>query len=58
MSQNVTKKILCYVCMQMEGHIRPRELYMARITGKAHVDCNGHSQYRRVFPSEIRGELT
>ena len=44
----------CNICGSMDAEIRPVELPVARMTLKAHVDCNGHGQYRPV----TRGEIT
>jgi hypothetical protein len=44
----------CNLCGSLDAQIRPIELPTARITGKAHVDCNGHGQYRPVSREEIK----
>lgn len=44
----------CNLCGSMDAQIRPIELPTARITGKAHVDCNGHGQYRPVTREELK----
>jgi hypothetical protein len=38
----------CHICGAQDAVIRFEELKTALITGKAHVDCNGHSQYRPI----------
>lgn len=43
----------CLICGKPYALIRETEIDMARITGKAHVDCDGHSQYMAVMPSEV-----
>ena len=43
----------CLICGAAYALIRETEIEMARITGKAHVDCNGHSKYMTLMPSEI-----
>jgi len=45
--------IRCGICGRMTARVREIEVGMARITGKAHVDCNGHSQYRHVSKDEL-----
>jgi len=44
----------CDICGSMDANIRPIELTTARITLRAHVDCNGHGQYRSVSREEIK----
>lgn len=44
----------CNICGRMNAQIRAIELSTARHSLKAHVDCNGHSEYRAVSPSEIK----
>ncbi len=43
----------CLICGKPYALIRETELSTARISGRAHVDCNGHSKYMAVMPSEI-----
>lgn len=44
----------CNICGSMDADIRRIELQVAQITKKAHVDCNGHSQYRPVTRKELQ----
>jgi ribosomal protein S14 len=41
----------CNICGRITASIR--DIDTARITGKAHIDCNGHSEYRHVSKEEI-----
>ena len=43
----------CDICGRMTAHIRECELKVARITHRAHVDCEGHAEYRFVSYREI-----
>ena len=43
----------CNICSRTDAVIRTCELKTARITNKAHVDCQGHSQYRPVSLDEL-----
>lgn len=38
----------CNICGAQDAAIRCSELKMALITGRAHVDCFGHSEYRPI----------
>lgn len=43
----------CRICGRQDARIRLCELKTARITKRAHVDCNGHSEYRSLTVAEI-----
>ena len=43
----------CFICDSDKAMIRQYEIQCAYHTGRAHVDCEGHSQYRPVNRSEI-----
>ena len=46
--------MMCNICGAQDAVIRLCELKIAQITGRAHVDCNGHAQYRSVrIPHDI-----
>jgi len=49
----------CAICRKdrEEAHIRECELDVAAISGRAHVDCSGHSMYRAVSKEEVADEL-
>lgn len=38
----------CNICGAQDAVIRCSELKTALITGRAHVDCFGHSEYRPI----------
>ena len=44
----------CLICGQVKGVVREEEIPTARITGRAHVDCDGHSHYRCLNTQEIK----
>jgi len=44
---------VCQFCGREDAVIREEELEIAAITGRAHVDCEGHSQYRSLTHSEL-----
>ncbi|MBK1722805.1 hypothetical protein [Thiocystis violacea] len=46
--------ITCRLCGRTDATIRAEELPTARSTGRAHVDCDGHAEYRPVTPAEIK----
>lgn len=43
----------CRICGRQDARIRLCELKTARITKRAHVDCNGHSEYRSVTVADV-----
>ena len=43
----------CGICGRDDAKVRETEIATARITGRAHVDCRGHSEYRPVTKDEI-----
>jgi len=43
----------CFICGKPYALIRASELDMARASGKAHVDCEGHTQYVTLMSAEI-----
>lgn len=43
----------CNLCGSMDAQIRECELSVARYSLRAHVDCNGHGQYRAISPEDI-----
>ena len=43
----------CLICGRTDAVIRKGELVTAKITFRAHVDCQGHSQYRPVTRDDI-----
>ena len=45
--------IHCNICGSNDACIRKDEIETAKITMRAHVDCDGHSQYRVVSSSDI-----
>ena len=45
--------MLCYICGSNKAQIRKCELEIAKITLRAHVDCNGHSHYRCISQNEF-----
>lgn len=47
--------MFCPICNKnMENaHIRECELDVASITGRAHIDCDGHSAYFHVYKKEV-----
>jgi len=48
----------CRICGRQDARIRLCELQVARITQRAHVDCNnGHSAYRSVTMAEVDAAL-
>jgi hypothetical protein len=47
------KGIRCEICGRMTAKVRDCEVRTAYITGRAHVDCVGHSQYRSVRRYEL-----
>ena len=49
-------KVRCVHCGASDAAVRPCERDAARITGRAHVDCRGHSVYRAVTRAEIGEE--
>lgn len=44
----------CQFCGRTDARIRASEIPTARITGRAHVDCDGHAQYRNLTVEEWR----
>ncbi len=48
----------CTICGKHDARIRLSELKTAMITGKAHVDCNGHAVYRSVTKQEVEAAIT
>ena len=50
----VSKMYQCGICGEMTAFVRPSEIQTARITGRAHFDCNGsgHAQYRALTLAE------
>lgn len=44
----------CQFCGRTDARIRESEIPTARITGRAHIDCFGHSQYRNLSVEEWR----
>jgi hypothetical protein len=48
----------CKICGKQDAVIRVSELKTSKITGRAHVDCNGHSHYRSVTKGEIESSIT
>jgi hypothetical protein len=51
MTQSV--QAVCQFCGRKDAVIREEELETAAITGRAHVDCEGHAQYRALTHSEL-----
>ena len=51
--ENQEANVKCYICGREDAHIREIELPTARITLRAHVDCEGHNQYRRVSRVDV-----
>lgn len=45
--------VKCRICGNDHATIREEEISTARITWRAHVDCNGHSQYRNITWREM-----
>ena len=43
----------CFICGRTTALIRESELEMAKITGKAHIDCQGHAEYGHVSSRAI-----
>lgn len=43
----------CRICGGSGARVRASEIATARISGRAHVDCAGHSEYRAVTRAEI-----
>jgi len=43
----------CRICGKQDARIRLCELKTARIARRAHIDCNGHSEYRPVTVAEV-----
>jgi len=48
----------CNICGREDAVIRPGEIETALHSHRAHVDCQGHGQYRSVTRDELHGELT
>lgn len=51
---NETIQTTCRFCGREGAAVRASELGVAAITGRAHVDCQGHAQYRALTPEEHR----
>lgn len=50
----------CGICGREDAVLRPCELPVAAVTGRGHVDCRGHGEYRHLSVVElvgIRGEV-
>jgi len=43
----------CWHCQQYTARVRKSECEVALISGRAHVDCEHHSEYRYVIKKEI-----
>lgn len=44
----------CHICGSDTAQVRPCEIETALITGRAHVDCGGHAQYRYLTLEEVK----
>lgn len=47
-------KIKCHICGSDTAQVRQCEIEKALITGRAHVDCGGHAQYRPLTSAEVK----
>lgn len=47
----------CLLCGSNYARIRQCELSVAKITLRAHVDCDGHSQYRDIRLLDVLMEI-
>lgn len=43
----------CRICGREGALVRECEIQVARITLRAHVDCEGHSEYRHVSSDDV-----
>ena len=48
----------CNICGSDDAHVRFCEIETALITGRAHIDCRGHSEYRHVDNTQISESLS
>ena len=44
----------CHICGADKAQVRSCEIETALITGRAHVDCGGHAQYRSLTLEELK----
>lgn len=43
----------CNICGGNDAKVRECEIDVAAITSRAHIDCNGHSEYRHLSFEEF-----